>query len=203
MRPTRSVLLRREARTNAIHLRRSTSLSNPSSTRPTSAKQMKQSPITGRKMSWQERADEFLRKPRTVPIPRWITPRHYTYTITECFGHSSFLLVAISYAVDDYLQLRILAVAGSSVMLVFTYFHPYGRVLWLPFKWNVLFIALNSYRIGKIYLYRYLAEQLPEELLRIRREHFYVVNPVAFAKLARLGHRETFQDGEVLVSQVR
>lgn len=207
VRPIRRSLLNVETKRNPILHRQSVSLSDSSSvTRPTASHQHAKQSATAahrRSISWQEQADEFLRKPRTLPIPRWISPQHYTFTITECFGHSSFILVAISYAVDDFLMLRILAVAGSTVMLVFTYFHPYGRVLWLPFKWNVLFIVLNSYRIGKIYLDRYMAEQLPEELLRIRRDHFYVVSPVAFAKLARLGHRETFEDGEVLVSQVR
>jgi hypothetical protein len=69
-----------------------------------------------------EALGHFLRKPRTIPIPRWITPRHYTITFSEVLGHSSFLLVAISYAVDDFLLLRCIAVAGSTAMLFFTYY---------------------------------------------------------------------------------
>eukprot|EP00977_Amphora_coffeiformis_P015153 scaffold4425_cov168-Amphora_coffeaeformis.AAC.15 len=72
--------------------------------------------------AWIQYLEASLRKTRTIPIPRWITPRHYTITISECFGHSSFLLVAISYAVDDFLMLRCIAVAGSTAMLFFTYF---------------------------------------------------------------------------------
>ena len=102
---------------------------------------------------------DVLLKPRTIPVPRWVSPQHFTATLSEFFGHSSFILVAISYAVDDFLNLRIIAVAGSSVMLLFTYFHPHGRVLWLPFKWNLLFILINSYRIGKVFLDRYLRDQ--------------------------------------------
>lgn len=71
--------------------------------------------------SW-EALEAFLRKTRTIPIPRWITPRHYTTTIAEVLGHSSFFLVAISYAVDDFLMLRCIAVAGSTAMLFFTYY---------------------------------------------------------------------------------
>ncbi len=112
------------------------------------------------------------------------------------------MLVAISYAVNDFVMLRILAVAGSSVMLVITYFHPFGRILWLPFNWNVLFIVLNSYRIGKVYWDRYQADKLPLEILRVRNEHFNVVNPVEFAKLVRSGYLESFRDGEIIVSQV-
>ena len=150
--------------------------------------------------------ESFLRdvmlKPRTVPVPRWISPRHYTANLSEVFGHSSFILVAISYAVDDFLHLRIIAVAGSSVMLFFTYFHPHGRVLWLPFKWNVLFILINSYRIGKVFLDRYLAEQLSPQMIQLRNDHFYIMDPPDFARLVRCGNLETFKAGDVLVSQV-
>lgn len=36
---------------------------------------------------------QLLLKPRRVPIPRWITPRQKTFTLSECFGHMSFVLV--------------------------------------------------------------------------------------------------------------
>lgn len=145
----------------------------------------------------------ILLVPRTVPVPRWVSPQHYTITLSEVFGHSSFILVAASYAVDDFLQLRIIAVAGSTAMLFFTFFHPHGRVLWLPFKWNVLFIAINSYRIGKIYLNRLYADTLPAELLAIRSNHFSVLDPVDFYKLIKVGRTETFQEGDLVVAQVR
>lgn len=145
---------------------------------------------------------DVLLKPRTIPVPRWVSPQHFTATLSEFFGHSSFILVAISYAVDDFLNLRIIAVAGSSVMLLFTYFHPHGRVLWLPFKWNLLFILINSYRIGKVFLDRYLAEQLSPQMIQIRNDHFYILDPPDFARLVRVGKLEAVKAGDVLVSQV-
>ena len=145
---------------------------------------------------------DMLLKPRTIPVPRWVSPQHFTATLSEFFGHSSFILVAISYAVDDFLNLRIIAVAGSSVMLLFTYFHPHGRVLWLPFKWNLLFILINSYRIGKVFLDRYLAEQLSPQMIQIRNDHFYILDPPDFARLVRVGKLEAVKAGDVLVSQV-
>ena len=77
---------------------------------------------------YRDQLNLWLNEPRLLPVPRWISPRHITYKVSEVFGHCSFVLVAISYAVDDFLQLRILAIAGSSAMLVFTYFHPHGRI---------------------------------------------------------------------------
>jgi CRP-like cAMP-binding protein len=153
-----------------------------------------------RQTFWQA-LDDILRRPRTIPIPRWISPRHHTITLAELCGHGSFILVAFSYAVNDFLMLRIIAVAGSTVMLFFTYWHPHGRVLWLPFKWNLLFIAINSYRIGKVYQDRYLAEQLSPEMLELRKTHFFLMDPVDFAKLVRLGTIQEYAEGEILVDQ--
>ena len=144
----------------------------------------------------------FLLKPRTVPVPRWVSPQHYTITLSEICGHASFVLVAVSYGADDFLQLRLIAVAGSTAMLFFTYFHPHGRILWLPFKWNLLFIAINSYRIGNVYLHRMHAEKLPQELRQIHSDHFYVLDPVDFYKLVQLGRMETFKQGDLVVAQV-
>lgn len=148
-----------------------------------------------------ERWNLFLNKPRTIPIPRWVSPQHITTSISETFGHSSFILVALSYAVDDFLQLRLIAIAGSSAMLVFTYFHPHGRVLWLPFKWNVLFIAINAYRVMKVHMDRFFAEQLSPSMLHMHDHHFYVMDRVDFARLVRLGTVEHFSKSQVVVGQ--
>lgn len=157
-------------------------------------------PYSGR---YRETLRGILLKPRTFPVPRWISPRHFTFTLSEVCGHSSFLLVAISYAVDDHIQLRVIAVAGSAVMLLFTYFHIHGRVLWLPFKWNALFIAINLYRIGKYAAHHYLAGKISPELQQIREDHFYALDPPDFARLVRLGTMESFQPNDIVVKQVR
>lgn len=145
--------------------------------------------------------ETILRKPRTIPIPRWISPQLSTFTFSECFGHSSFLLVAISYAVDDFEHLRLLAVAGSSAMLVFAYFHPHGRVLWLPFKWNLLFITINVYRLFRVYADRFFASQLSPLMLHIYDQHFYVMDVGDFARLVREGREERYKQGDLIISQ--
>eukprot|EP00980_Cylindrotheca_fusiformis_P008492 scaffold1804_cov125-Cylindrotheca_fusiformis.AAC.3 len=145
--------------------------------------------------------EEFLGKSRSLPIPRWISPQYETTTISEIFGHASFMLVAISYAVDDFVQLRLIAIAGSSAMLVFTYFHPHGRVLWLPFKWNLLFTLINSYRVLKVYSDRFFANQMDDLMRYMHDHHFYVMDVVDYAQLVRLGTKETFQKGDIIVGQ--
>jgi CRP-like cAMP-binding protein len=150
---------------------------------------------------FRETVNQYLNKPRTLPIPRWVSPQHATISLSECFGHASFILVAISYAVDDSVQLRLIAIAGSSAMLFFTYFHPHGRVLWLPFKWNVLFIGLNAYRVLKVHVDRFFASQLSPLLTHMHEHHFYVMDAADFARLVRLGTIEHFLKGELLVEQ--
>mmetsp|Transcript_23425 Transcript_23425/g.33460 ORF Transcript_23425/g.33460 Transcript_23425/m.33460 type:complete len:530 (+) Transcript_23425:267-1856(+) len=142
-----------------------------------------------------------LLKPRSIPLPRYISPQHYSFTLSECFGHASFILVAASYATEDFLQLRIMAVFGSGAMLFFTYFHPHGRVLWLPLKWNLLFITLNSYRIGRVLFKRYMADQLPEKWKKFREEHLSSLDAVDFYKLYCIAKEETYEEGEVVMIQ--
>mmetsp|Transcript_13635 Transcript_13635/g.39818 ORF Transcript_13635/g.39818 Transcript_13635/m.39818 type:complete len:288 (-) Transcript_13635:2324-3187(-) len=152
-------------------------------------------------IAFREGLHEILLRPRTITVPRWITPKRFTVTYSECFGHASFILVAASYATDDFLTLRCVAVVGSASMLLFTYFHPNGRVLWLPFKWNMLFIAINSYRIGRVVFQSYWAEFMSDELKRIHAEHFFGMDRIDFAKLVKMGIQETYEPGDLIVAQ--
>jgi len=125
-----------------------------------------------------------------------------TFRYSECFGHASFFLVAVSYAVDDFLHLRLIAIAGSSAMLVFTYFHPHGRVLWLPFQWNCIFVALNSWRVAKVYLDHYRSGLLEPSVDSVYENHFGdAMEKTDFARLVRLGTLETYHEGDVVVTQ--
>mmetsp|Transcript_34295 Transcript_34295/g.50422 ORF Transcript_34295/g.50422 Transcript_34295/m.50422 type:complete len:437 (-) Transcript_34295:294-1604(-) len=148
-----------------------------------------------------EAINEIFNAPRVIPFPRYITPKQYTITISEIFGHSAFFLTFVSFAVDDFLTLRAVAIVASSSLILFSYFHPYGRPLWLPLKWNCLFIAVNGYRIGKVYYDEYMAHNLSEELLHIHSDHFHVIDIVDFAKLVKIGEIETFHEGDEVLNQ--
>jgi len=143
-----------------------------------------------------------LLQPRTIPIPRWISPRSYSFALSECFGHASFVLVAVSYATDDFLLLRIIAVAGSTCMLFFTYFHPHGRILWLPFQWNVLFILINSYRIGLSLYYKYIGHfVLSEDMKNVKKEYFDIMDMSDFVELVSIAEEEVLSDGQIVAFQ--
>eukprot|EP00588_Corethron_pennatum_P006780 CAMPEP_0194283126 /NCGR_PEP_ID=MMETSP0169-20130528/24706_1 /TAXON_ID=218684 /ORGANISM="Corethron pennatum, Strain L29A3" /LENGTH=468 /DNA_ID=CAMNT_0039028663 /DNA_START=266 /DNA_END=1672 /DNA_ORIENTATION=- len=150
----------------------------------------------------------FLTRPR--PVPRLVatllapcsrTAAPPTYCVSELFGHTSFVLVATSYALDDYLMLRVVATAGCSSMLFFTYFHPHGRVLWLPFRWNALFILINSVYIAKVMMERAEADRLTDSERAFHHDHLSVVDIVDFAKLLKMGRYERFGPGQEVVTQ--
>ena len=96
-----------------------------------------------------------------------------------------------------------MAVLGSTSMLFFTYFHPHGRVLWLPLKWNLLFIAINSMRIGKVYYERYKAQFRAKDELEFRREELGIIDMVDYYKLVKIAQEEVFEEGALIVQQVR
>jgi len=150
-----------------------------------------------------DKARDKLTETRCLSLPSWLTQagRPIEFSISELCGHASFLLVAASYAVDDFLMLRVIAVAGSTSMLVFTYFHPHGRALWLPFKWNVLFILINSYRIGRVLFERYEVRNMTHAEMKLHHDHFQVMDLVDFNKLLRIGKMESFGGGDVVVHQ--
>jgi len=151
--------------------------------------------------SFLERLNSVLLTARYIHIPRWISPRKYSFNLSECFGHFSFVLVAVSYATDDFTLLRVIAVAGSSFMMVFTYFHPHGRVLWLPFQWNALFILINSYRIGSIMYLQAIGNRLSTDLKRIKHDHFDAMELSDYVKLVSIATEETFHDGDLVCYQ--
>jgi CRP-like cAMP-binding protein len=111
----------------------------------------------------------------------------------------------------DLIARSLLYPSASHSFLSHTYLHtpshsmvtysPHGRVLWLPFKWNALFIALNSYRIGRVLWHRYQAHQLPDELLKLRENYLFLMDPVDYYKLIRLGKVETVPRGSVMATQ--
>ena len=122
-------------------------------------------------------------------------------TLAEVAGHASFCLVALSYSIDDMLWLRCTAVAGSACCLVFSYFHPFGKVLWLPFRWHALFIVINLLEIVKLGSERYLAEKLTPEENSVRDRHLPNFSAVDYARLLSVSERRVIAPGGQLFPQ--
>jgi CRP-like cAMP-binding protein len=76
-------------------------------------------------------------------------------SLSELAGHASFLLLGYSYLTSDLLTLRALAVGGLSAAVVFQYYRD--APLWLPIRWNALFVAINVFWVAKLYYDEYNA----------------------------------------------
>ena len=64
------------------------------------------------------------------------------YTLSNLAGHGSFLLLAVSYLEKDFLHLRLFAATGMSLSIIFQYYRE--KPLWIPIRWNLLFIMINA-----------------------------------------------------------
>jgi len=122
-------------------------------------------------------------------------------TVAEAFGHASFALVALSYSFEDPLLLRSLAVTGSSCMLFFTYYHPHGKPLWLPLRWNLIFIGVNLWQIEGLLEERYRATLMSKEDSRVHKNYLSEFDKTDWAKLVRIGERGKLDTKEVLFYQ--
>lgn len=121
-------------------------------------------------------------------------------SISEIFGHASFMLAGTAFLEPDILGLRILSVISGGATLVFTYWHPIGKPLWIPFGWNVLFIMINSARIYEILHERRKADRLPEQAVDVWRSVFaaHGIDKTLFAKLFEAGTWVTLRKGATL-----
>lgn len=96
--------------------------------------------------------------------PNSLGPLKLSYSYSCLSGHLSFVLLAASYGFSDIVDLRAMAIAAGIAMLAFNYYHPNGRPLWLPFKWNLLFILTNTAHLVYLFEEERRAKRMPKEL---------------------------------------
>ena len=72
--------------------------------------------------------------------------RNISYTLSNLAGHGSFLLLALSYLENDFMQLRLFAASGMVLSMIFQYYRAIP--LWIPIRWNFLFLLINATMIG-------------------------------------------------------
>ena len=119
---------------------------------------------------------------------------------SEAFGHAAFMLAGTAFLEPDILYLRAISIVAGGATLVFTYFHPTGRPLWLPFGWNVVFMLINVTQIYRILQDCSEAKKLPPQALELWRSVFaaHGLSDVEFSKLLAAGTWTTFRKGTTL-----
>lgn len=71
------------------------------------------------------------------------------FTLAQAAGHGSFVMLALSYLESDFLNLRLYAVSGVCLSILFQYYREIP--LWLPISWNCLFLGINYVMIALLY----------------------------------------------------
>ena len=89
---------------------------------------------------------------------RW----NFSYTFSNLAGHGSFLLLALSYLEKDFLHLRLFAASGMSLSIIFQYYRE--KPLWIPIRWNILFLLINTSMVAALLMERAEADHMsPDE----------------------------------------
>jgi len=144
---------------------------------------------------------EFLRKPRQPIGPR--SSNKVETSISELFGHGAFLTLALSFSFQDILSLRLCSLLSGISMAVFNFYHPNGKPLYLPLRWNLLFIFVNTYMIILILVNLWKSQQLGRYEMKMFEQNFDLtgMNLVDFRKLCLAGELTKMKKGDFLTEQ--
>ena len=104
-------------------------------------------------------------------------------------GHAAFILTGLSFASPSELNLRLLAASSCSLACLYNYYHPVGKVLWLPLRWNAFYTLINAFYVVKILSERFVALS-PKEEDMYRRLFAGSMSPADFQRLLALGQEE-------------
>ncbi len=101
----------------------------------------------------------FFNTPRTLAAG-------YSESLSNIAGHTSFLLLGISYLTTDILSLRVVAMSGISLSILFQYYRPIP--LKIPIRWNFLFLTINGLMVATL-----LAEKNEARKMNDDQKHLY------------------------------
>jgi hypothetical protein len=123
------------------------------------------------------------------------------FSLSNLCGHGAFLFLAISYTETNFFHLRVYASSGILLSIFFQYYRD--KPLWIPIKWNALFLAINLFMIGKIIRERNLASRLSAEQMRIYSDVFDTtgMTDVGYYYLISCAERRVVRKGEKIISQ--
>jgi hypothetical protein len=116
----------------------------------------------------------------------------------EYLVHFSNVLLLVSYSVRDMLWLRWFAVAAAVANL--PYYLAQTTVLWPPVIWGAVFMLINLYQIGRIYLERRPVVLSADEQ-RLYDSGFRALRPREFVSLLLAGEWHDAARGDRIIVQ--
>jgi Cyclic nucleotide-binding domain len=120
------------------------------------------------------------------------------FSLSNLPGHISYLLIAISYWLTDIFWLRVVAVVGLSLEIL--YFWHSGGDLRTGMGWDLIFIAINLYQLYRLVKDR-LSLRLPEADRDLLRSVFIGLEDSQIARLLIAGEFSDFADGTTLAEE--
>lgn len=117
----------------------------------------------------------------------------------QLIGHTTYLLLALSYVVRDILWLRCFAVIASCTSITYNYFAK-DEPLWLVINWNFVFLAINIFRIVRIFLEKRDIQFSPEEQ-ELAETVFEELTPLELMKLLRIGQWRDASPDQLLLTE--
>jgi hypothetical protein len=113
-------------------------------------------------------------------------------------GHISYVLIAISYWLTNIFWLRIMAVIGLCMEVL--YFQLSGGDLAAGIAWNAVFVTINAYQLYWLYDEHRKAAKL-EGAEHLTAGAFAGLSKLQISRLARVGEWRTLQPGAVLTRE--
>jgi hypothetical protein len=119
------------------------------------------------------------------------------FSLSNLPGHVSYLLIAISYWLTEIFWLRVVAVVGLSLEIL--YFWHSGGDLRTGMGWDLIFIAINLYQLYRLAKDR-LSLRLPEADRDLLRSVFTGLDDPQIARLL-IGEFCDFAGGTTLAAE--
>lgn len=127
----------------------------------------------------------------------------FPYSFSDLAGHGSFLFLALSYLENDFLHLRLYAFSGICLSIIFQYYRE--KPLWIPIRWNSIFLLINAVMILLLLKEEDDARNIPDEQKLLYKNVFEQrgMKPVDYLHLISVAKRFEFKKGEKLVDETK
>ena len=132
---------------------------------------------------------------RMIKIPLRASPEIISFS--DLCGHGAF----VSYLSSDITYLRMSAVSGIMLSVIFQYYRE--KPLWIPIRWNAIFLITNIVLLIQLFKEANDADNLPEEQKQLFLEVFKDLGNMKMVDVLHLmmiANRKEFVSGSNIVN---
>lgn len=115
-------------------------------------------------------------------------------------GHASYVLIAISYWLTSIYWLRVTAVIGLFLEII--YFQMSSGAMHAGIGWDAIFILINLYQLYRLVAERQALNSL-QDMHLLRQGPFAGFDKMKLARLVKTGTWRTFETGTVITQEGR